>query len=329
MEHQKSSSTTTKGKIHRLTEDCFRFQVPETSIEKVSADQLNRSSNINPVLGADFESLIISRNGIQRSSFVPRSSSVIISTNNKNSVEIFKSNSSSTDSVIVPRITETASLAVNSLDEISVILEKVGSRSADLSMNPTELVRRYIQPDPSCGLATIRRSNETIGFQGVGIPRDQLINSSRTSDNSNRTLDLSSYRTRETDFISDRTLEHSYGNSSRATIPLAHSDRTIDHDSGNQRHQSSSFHRINDSNKIRSFSISDRTIGQCSMKAQGSSSNITIHHPRPSSDDSNWKLDPCSSRDLNNGSNDKCDNPWGLPSEWAKHESDLRRGIQE
>ena len=163
--------------------DCF--SVPDISVERIEtidSSAQNRSSNINPVLGADFESLIISRNGVQRSSFAPRSSSVIISTNSSSGSDVLKPSFNPSDSVIVPRITETATLAANSKEEISVVLEKVGSRSSDHLMDQNQVLRRYIHSDQSCGLSVNQRPEQYKNLEGFGIPRDQLINSSRMID---------------------------------------------------------------------------------------------------------------------------------------------------
>ena len=163
--------------------DCF--SVPDISVERIEtidSSAQNRSSNINPVLGADFESLIISRNGVQRSSFAPRSSSVIISTNSSSGSDVLKPSFNPSDSVIVPRITETATLAANSKEEISVVLEKVGSRSSDHLMDQNQVLRRYIHSDQSCGLSVNQRPEQYKNSEGFGIPRDQLINSSRMID---------------------------------------------------------------------------------------------------------------------------------------------------
>ena len=177
--------------------DCF--SVPDISIERIetiNSSAQNRSSNINPVLGADFESLIISRNGVQRSSFAPRSSSVIISTNSSSGSDVLKPSFNPSDSVIVPRITETASLAANSQEEISVVLETVGSRSSDHLMDQNQVLRRYIHSDQSCGLSVNQRPKQYENLEGFGVPRDQLINSSRT-------IDSTFSRTREQRTISN------------------------------------------------------------------------------------------------------------------------------
>ena len=177
--------------------DCF--SVPDISIERIEtidSSAQNRFSNINPVLGADFESLIISRNGVQRSSFAPRSSSVIISTNSSSGSDVLKPSFNPSDSVIVPRITETASLAANSQEEISVVLETVGSRSSDHLMDQNQVLRRYIHSDQSCGLSVNQRPKQYENLEGFGVPRDQLINSSRT-------IDSTFSRTREQRTISN------------------------------------------------------------------------------------------------------------------------------
>ena len=190
--------------------DCF--SVPDISIERIEtidSSAQNRFSNINPVLGADFESLIISRNGVQRSSFAPRSSSVIISTNSSSGSDVLKPSFNPSDSVIVPRITETASLAANSQEEISVVLETVGSRSSDHLMDQNQVLRRYIHSDQSCGLSVNQRPKQYENLEGFRVPRDQLINSSRTIDSTfsrtreQRTIDSTFSRTREQRTISN------------------------------------------------------------------------------------------------------------------------------
>ena len=190
--------------------DCF--SVPDISVERIEtidSSAQNRSSNINPVLGADFESLIISRNGVQRSSFAPRSSSVIISTNSSSGSDVLKPSFNPSDSVIVPRITETATLAANSKEEISVVLEKVGSRSSDHLMDQNQVLRRYIHSDQSCGLSVNQRPEQYKNSEGFGIPRDQLINSSRMIDSTfsrtgeQRTIDSTFSRTGEQRTISN------------------------------------------------------------------------------------------------------------------------------
>lgn len=206
-------SSRSENAVGPVITECF--SVPDISIERIEtfdSSAQNRSSNINPVLGADFESLIISRNGVQRSSFAPRSSSVIISTNSSSGSDILKPSFNPSDSVIVPRITETASLAANSQEEISVVLEKVGSRSSDLSMDRNQVLRRYIHSDQSCGLSVNQRPEQYDNLEGFGVPRDQLINSSRTKD-----------------FTLSRTSEQSYSGSSRYDKPR---DRSSSYVSG-------------------------------------------------------------------------------------------------
>ncbi len=276
--------------------DCF--SVPDISVERIEtidSSAQNRSSNINPVLGADFESLIISRNGVQRSSFAPRSSSVIISTNSSSGSDVLKPSFNPSDSVIVPRITETATLAANSKEEISVVLEKVGSRSSDHLMDQNQVLRRYIHSDQSCGLSVNQRPEQYKNLEGFGIPRDQLINSSRMIDSTfsrtgeQRTIDSTLSRTRE-----QRTID--------STFSRTREQRTISNYSGPSR-----FDKPRD---YGSSYVSGRGVGQYyrtmdpsyrSRMDQGTSSRSTP---------------------------EQLDNPWGLPPYWAKQEADLRRGIQ-